>query len=118
MERYVKKSDRFDWTLTLLLFLFFLISCAAIYSAQTSAQYDENFLVKQIFWYAVGAGIVFVSIFIEDYQYKRLSWYLYGLGLLLLLAVYLAPESIAPHRNGAKSWFIIPKIGSIQPSEF
>ncbi|MEH7331434.1 FtsW/RodA/SpoVE family cell cycle protein [Neobacillus drentensis] len=118
MERYVKKADRFDWTLTLLLILFFLISCAAIYSAQTSAQYDENFLVKQVFWYAVGAGIILVSIFIDSYQYKRLSWYLYGLGLLLLLAVYLAPESIAPHRNGAKSWFIIPKLGSIQPSEF
>ncbi|MGG3471033.1 FtsW/RodA/SpoVE family cell cycle protein [Neobacillus pocheonensis] len=118
MERYTKKADRFDWTLTLLLFLFFLISSAAIYSAQASAQYEENFLVKQMFWYVVGVGIITISIFIDSYQYKRLSWYLYGFGLLLLIAVYLAPESIAPYRNGAKSWFIIPKIGSIQPSEF
>lgn len=118
MVRSMKKADRFDWTLTLLLILFFLISCAAIYSAQTSAQYDENFLVKQIFWYVVGAGIISVSIFIDSHQYQRLSWYLYGIGLLLLIAVYLAPESIAPFRNGAKSWFIIPKLGSIQPSEF
>lgn len=118
MERYTKHADRFDWTLTLLLFLFFLISCAAIYSAQASAQYDENFLAKQIFWYVVGAGIISFSIFFDGYQYRRLSWYLYGLGLLLLIAVYLAPESIAPYRNGAKSWFVIPKIGSIQPSEF
>ncbi|WP_309856796.1 FtsW/RodA/SpoVE family cell cycle protein [Bacillus sp. SLBN-46] len=115
----MKKADRFDWTLTLLLFLFFLVSCAAIYSAQASEQYGEkDFLVMQVFWYVVGAAIISVSIFIDAYQYKRLSWYLYGLGLLLLLAVYVAPESIAPVRNGAKSWFIIKGIGSIQPSEF
>jgi rod shape determining protein RodA len=119
MDKYMKKVERFDWTLTLLLFLFFLVSCAAIYSAQASGQYGEkNFLVTQIFWYVVGAAIISVSIFIDGYQYKRLSWYFYGFGLLLLIAVYLAPESIAPIRNGAKSWFIIPNLGSIQPSEF
>ncbi len=118
MDKYMKKADRFDWTLTLLLFLFFLISCASIYSAQASAQYDENFVVKQIFWYAVGAAIIFLSIFIDTYQYKRLSWYLYGFGLILLIGVYAAPESIAPIRNGAKSWFVIKGIGQIQPSEF
>ncbi|MCL6570397.1 MAG: rod shape-determining protein RodA [Bacillus sp. (in: Bacteria)] len=119
MDKYMKKVERFDWTLTLLLFLFFLVSCAAIYSAQASGQYGgKNFLVMQIFWYVAGAFIISISIFIDGYQYKRLSWYLYGFGLLLLIAVYIAPESIAPIRNGAKSWFIIPKIGSIQPSEF
>ncbi|MBO0960465.1 rod shape-determining protein RodA [Neobacillus sp. MM2021_6] len=119
MDQYKKKADRFDWTLTLLLFLFFLISCAAIYSAQASEQYGaKNFLRMQIFWYVIGAAIISVSIFIDSYQYKRLSWYLYCFGLLLLLTVYLAPESIAPIRNGAKSWFVIRGIGQIQPSEF
>jgi rod shape determining protein RodA len=119
MDKYKKKIDRFDWTLTLLLLLFFLVSCAAIYSAQASGQYGEkDFLVMQIFWYGVGAAIISVSIFIDAEQYKRLSWYLYGFGLFLLIAVYLAPESIAPVRNGAKSWFILKGVGSIQPSEF
>ncbi|EKN71041.1 hypothetical protein BABA_02662 [Neobacillus bataviensis LMG 21833] len=119
MDQYKKKADRFDWTLTLLLFLFFLVSCAAIYSAQASGQYGaKNFLLMQVFWYVIGAAIISVSIFIDGYQYKRLSWYLYGFGLILLLAVYLAPESIAPIRNGAKSWFVIRGIGQIQPSEF
>jgi rod shape determining protein RodA len=119
MNIYKKKADRFDWTLTLLLFLFFLVSCGAIYSAQAAGQYEErNFLTMQVFWYLVGAIIISVSIFIDSDQYKRLSWYLYGFGLLLLIAVYASPESIAPVRNGAKSWFIIKGIGSIQPSEF
>jgi rod shape determining protein RodA len=117
MEHFTKRADRFDWTLTLILFLFFLVSCAGIYSAQTAGQYNENFLVKQTFWYVVGAAIISITILFDGYQYKRLSWYLYGFGLLLLMGVLAAPESIAPLRNGAKSWFITP-LGSIQPSEF
>ncbi|WP_040205669.1 FtsW/RodA/SpoVE family cell cycle protein [Neobacillus jeddahensis] len=114
-----KNADRFDWTLTLLLFLFFLVSCAAIYSAQASGQYGKtNFLIMQVFWYIIGSLIISMAIFIDGYQYKRLSWYLYGFGVILLLAVYLAPESIAPVRNGAKSWFVIKGIGQVQPSEF
>ena len=114
MERY--KTDRFDWTLTLLLFLFFLVSCAAIYSAQASSVYGKNFILMQIFWYVIGA--IIVSIFFDRYQYKRLSWDLYGFGLLLVAVLIVAPERIAPDRNGAKSWFLIRSIGQIQPSEF
>lgn len=112
------KADRFDWTLTLLLFLFFLISCAAIYSAQASAQYDRNFLMSQIFWYIAGAAIISISIFFDPSQYKKLAWYFYGFGLVLLFALIVSPESLVPVKNGARSWFIIPKLGSIQPSEF
>ncbi|WP_342429201.1 FtsW/RodA/SpoVE family cell cycle protein [Neobacillus sp. FSL H8-0543] len=119
MDNSTKKVERFDWTLTLILFLFFLVSCVAIYSAQASEQYvGRNFLLMQIFWYLVGAAIISIAIFFDSYQYKRLSWYLYGFGIVLLIAILVAPESIAPIRNGAKSWFIIPKLGSIQPSEF
>jgi rod shape determining protein RodA len=113
-----QKPDRFDWTLTLLLFLFFLISCAAIASAQTTSVYDTNFLKMQVFWYIVGACIIAISILFDTYQYKKLAWVFYGLGLLLLLAVIVLPESIAPYRNGAKSWILIKGIGQIQPSEF
>ncbi len=119
MEKYIKKTERFDWTLTLLLLLFFLISCIAIYSAQSTGQYGgKNFMTMQIIWYVVGAVIISVSIFFDSYQYRRLAWILYGFGLLLLIAVYVAPVSIAPVRNGAKSWFVIKGIGQIQPSEF
>lgn len=119
MNEHMKKNDRFDWTLTLLLFLFFLISCIAIYSAQSTGQYvGRNFMVNQIFWYGVGAVIIAVTIFFDSFQYKKLAWILYGFGLLLLIGVYVAPESIAPIRNGAKSWFLIGGLGQIQPSEF
>ncbi|MEH7109380.1 FtsW/RodA/SpoVE family cell cycle protein [Bacillus sp. JJ1764] len=118
MNKHMKKVERFDWALTLLLFLFFLISCATIYSAQGSGQYGANFLFMQMVWYVVGALIISVTILFDSYQYRKLSWILYGFGIFLLIAVYVAPVSIAPIRNGAKSWFVIRGIGQIQPSEF
>ncbi|OLS34248.1 FtsW/RodA/SpoVE family cell cycle protein [Bacillus sp. MRMR6] len=118
MDKLTKNADRFDWTLTLILFMLFLVSCISIYSAQSSGQYDGNFLKMQIFWYIVGSVIISITIFFDSYQLRKLAWYLYGLGLLLLIGIILAPETIAPIRNGAKSWYIIPNLGSIQPSEF
>ncbi|MDZ5474202.1 FtsW/RodA/SpoVE family cell cycle protein [Bacillus sp. 31A1R] len=118
MEKQKRVSERFDWTLCLILFLLFLVSCVAIYSAQTTAQYNENYFFRQIFWYGVGAGIVAFVMYFDSDQFKKLSWLLYGFGVFLLIALILAPESIAPYRNGAKNWFLIPKVGTIQPSEF
>ncbi|WP_077210563.1 FtsW/RodA/SpoVE family cell cycle protein [Bacillus dakarensis] len=111
-------AEKFDWTLCFILFLFFLISCSAIYSAQTTEQYNENYFLRQILYYFIGSVIVAFVMLFDSYQYRKLSWYLYGFGILLLAALIVAPESIAPIRNGAKSWFVLPGIGSIQPSEF
>lgn len=112
-------GERFDWTLTLILFLFFLVSCIAIYSGQASGQYGEtNFLVQQIFWYIVGAGIIAIVMYFDSDQLKKLTWIVYGIGNFVLLILALAPiTDYTPKINGAQSWFIIPGIGSIQPSE-
>jgi rod shape determining protein RodA len=111
-------STKLDYNLVFTLLLLFIISCLAIYSAQTTGQYKENFLVKQILWYAVGVGIIASVITLDSDQLKKLTWYAYGFGLILLILVRVAPESIAPHINGAKSWFKVPALGSLQPSEF
>jgi rod shape determining protein RodA len=111
-------STKLDYNLVFTLLLLFLISCLAIYSAQTTGQYKENFLVKQIVWYGIGAGIITSVITLDSDQLKKLTWYAYGFGLFLLILVRVAPESIAPHINGAKSWFKVPALGSLQPSEF
>ncbi|PLR95548.1 FtsW/RodA/SpoVE family cell cycle protein [Bacillus sp. T33-2] len=119
MDKKTKTQDRFDWTLTLILILFFLISCTAIYSAQQTGQYEEtNFMFRQIFWYVVGAGIISVIMLFDSEQYRKLSWYLYGFGVVTLIILLLAPNSIAPLRNNAKSWFELGPLGTIQPSEF
>lgn len=112
-----KNTSKIDFSLVLILILLAIASCVAIYSAQSSGQYDENFLLKQIFWYAVGIGIIAAVITLDSDQLKKLSWYSYGFGILLLLFLIVAPESIAREVNGAKSWFTLPGL-SLQPSEF
>ncbi|MBU8880836.1 rod shape-determining protein RodA [Bacillus sp. FJAT-29790] len=109
--------SRLDFSLVFIMILLFLVSCISIYSAQTTGQYKENFLLKQFVWYLVGTGIIMAVITLDSDQLKKLSWYAYGFGLLLLGFLIVAPSSIAPVINGAKSWFIVPGMGSLQPSE-
>jgi rod shape determining protein RodA len=49
MEEQNKFSSRIDFSLVTILLLLCVGSCLAIYSAQTTGQYAENFLIKQIF---------------------------------------------------------------------
>lgn len=118
MTSNTNKTSKLDYNLVFILILLFLASCLAIYSAQASGQYKENFLIKQIFWYAVGGGIISVVMTLDSDQIRKLTWYAYGFGILMLGFLIVAPESIAPVINGAKNWFKIPGVGTIQPSEF
>ncbi|WP_312468907.1 FtsW/RodA/SpoVE family cell cycle protein [Neobacillus sp.] len=111
-------TSKLDYSLVLILLLLFLASCAAIYSAQSSGQYDRNFLVMQIAWYVVGCIIIGVVMTLDSDQLRKLTWYAYGFGIVLLILLILAPSSIAPRINGSKNWFQIPGVGTIQPSEF
>lgn len=121
MKLSTKWTDRFDWTLALLLFLFSIVSLTAIGSAQNSGQYNINFIPLQIRWYILGAFIIFAMIQLEPQQYKKLALPLYGFGIFLLVFLMLAPggeDQIAETRLGAKRWLHLPVIGTIQPSEF
>ncbi|WP_462411079.1 FtsW/RodA/SpoVE family cell cycle protein [Neobacillus sp. Marseille-QA0830] len=111
-------TSKLDYSLVLIVILLCLASCLAIYSAQTTGQYDRNFLIMQIAWYAVGGVIIAGVMTLDSDQLRKISWYVYGLGIVLLILLILAPESIAPRINGAKNWFRLPGIGSLQPSEF
>lgn len=108
---------KLDWGLVLILMLLFLVSAISIYSAQSTGQYKENFLLKQIVWYMVGTGIIMAVITLDSDQLKKISWYTYGFGLFLLGFLIVAPASIAPVINGAKAWYRLPGI-SLQPAEF
>ncbi|WP_042353920.1 FtsW/RodA/SpoVE family cell cycle protein [Bacillus rubiinfantis] len=111
-------TSKLDYSLVLIVMLLFLASCAAIYSAQQSGQYDRNFLIMQVAWYAVGCAIIAVVIRFDSDQLRKLTWYVYGFGIVILIFLIIAPESIAPRINGSKNWFQLPGIGTIQPSEF
>lgn len=121
METNKGFADRFDWTLAFIILLFLIISLFAISSAQSTGQYATDFIPRQAFWYIVGAIIIGFTMFFEPDQYKKMAWVLYGIGIFFLIILIFMPEGdgqIGELRGGAKSWFHLPGIGSIQPSEF
>lgn len=121
METNKGFADRFDWTLAFIILLFLIISLFAISSAQSTGQYATDFIPRQAFWYIVGAIIIAFTMFFEPDQYKKMAWVLYGIGIFFLIVLIFMPEGdgqIGELRGGAKSWFHLPGIGSIQPSEF
>lgn len=106
---------KFDLGILIPLLCFAVISLITIYSASTYISVTlGNLVFKQVLWYV--AGMIFVMFllrFKNDYLYKNI-WLFYGICNLLLLLLLL----FAPAINNSKCWFVIPGIGSFQPSEF
>lgn len=113
----MKFEEKFDWQLLFIMCCFIAVSVVALYSAQQSPQYASNFAIKQLVFYALGAVMIGLMLLIDPEDFKKISWYLYFFGILMLVALILAPPSIAPVIKGQKSWFNLPG-ASLQPSEF
>lgn len=92
---------------------FLIISIITIYSASLSYS-NKEILSKQLIWYLVGFLLIFTFRKINIKKIINNAWFYYiGINIILLLLLIFGREI-----NGSKCWFIIPKIGSIQPSEF
>lgn len=119
MNMIIKHLKKLDWIIMLILAVFFTTSLIFIYSSQQSGQYGlTNFVGKQTIYYVIGFALLFYMSVLDTEQIKKLSWIFYGFCLLSIIVLKFAPEKIAPFLNGAKRWFTLPGIGSIQPSEF
>ncbi len=96
-------------------FLLSIISIVSVYSALTYTSSSlGNLAVKQGIWYIVGwILVIFLMKYKNEYLYQR-TWYLYIIGNILLLLLLFFADPI----NNSKCWFVIPGIGSFQPSEF
>ena len=97
----------------LCLTIFFIVSLLSIYSAKTiSLDNLGNIFVKQIIYYILGLGILFIS-----YHYKKeiikyaYLWY-WGFNFLLFILLFLGVSI-----NGSRCWLILGPF-SFQPSEF
>ena len=111
----VRKKQKIDLTIVIPIILFFIISITSIYSAMTYLSPDNgNLALKQAIWYLVGVVIIIIIFKLKnDYLYRN-AWFLYIIGNILLVCLLL----FAPEINNSKCWFVIPYIGSFQPSEF
>ena len=92
-----------------------IISIITIYSSLTYTSPSlGNLALKQALWYGVGWVLVIILIKLgNDYLYRH-TWFLYIIGNILLLLLLFFGTPI----NNSKCWFMIPGLGSFQPSEF
>ena len=97
------------------LFVFTIISIISIYSSSSLLSEGYNDLyIRQIIWFLVGYVIIIALSRFKGKVNDKLIDVLYFLGnLSLLLVLFFGTE-----QNGARCWFTIPGIGSLQPSEF
>ena len=111
----MKKKYILDPYLILFLTVFFIISVATIYSAQTILKDEyQSLAIKQIFWYIAGIFTIYIITKIKNDSILKITWILYIIGNIFLLLLLFFGTDI----NNAKCWFTIKGIGTIQPSEF
>ena len=95
--------------------LFAIVSILSIYCASlyTSSSLG-NLELKQTLWYIAGIVVIFGVVKLKNKFFYQTTWLLYWFGISLLVLLLLFGKEI----NNSKCWFIIPGIGSFQPSEF
>lgn len=115
MVKNMKKKYILDPYLILFLTVFFIISVATIYSAQTILKDEyQSLAIKQIFWYIAGIFTIYIITKIKNDSILKITLILYIIGNVFLLLLLFFGTNI----NNAKCWFTIKGIGTIQPSEF
>lgn len=109
------KKNKIDFSIVIPIILFFIISIVSIKSAMTYLPADNgNIALRQVIWYLVGVILIIILFKLKnDYLYRN-AWFFYIIGNILLISLLL----FAPPINNSKCWFVIPYIGSFQPSEF
>lgn len=116
--------SRIDYTLIFIVFLLFCVSVIAIHSAPLDPSLQGiNFVAKQIEWYVIGSIAVVLLMLVDYDRFRQIHWYLYGFGIFLLLGLTVTQLGVvsipfATSDKGAFSWYTLPGIGSVQPSEF
>lgn len=120
-----KRSFNIDYVLIGFVVISGLIGMISIYmSAPISNLVDvKSDLVRQSIWFMISFTFV---IFLLKFGTDRLFtgaylfyWILMGLLAVQLLARFgIIRTSLIPEIKGIYGWYVIPKIGSFQPSEF
>lgn len=95
--------------------LFAIISVITIFSTRSMLSVEfQNLYLKQILWYVIGFSLAFLIMTLGNKFLYNNAYILYIVGIVLLILVLFFGKEI----NNAKCWFVIPYIGSFQPSEF
>ena len=113
----MKKESKFKVENCILIpiILFAIISIITLYCTRSLLSSDyQNLFIKQGLWYLLGFAIAYGMMFFGNKFLYNNAYIFYIVGVILLILVLFLGKPI----NNARCWFIIPYIGSFQPSEF
>ncbi len=104
--------QNFDWVLLVLVMLICGIGIINLYSAGYNQTGVTPLYVKQLYWLAVGLGVLAVTL-VYDYRHlEKLSFPLYIISILLLVGVMLGGKVV----SGSRRWLAMGPL-SFQPAE-
>ncbi|UUZ89448.1 rod shape-determining protein RodA [Paenibacillus sp. P25] len=109
----LRKFQKVDWSIVVILILFMVISTLLVYSATINGT-ELKFDAKKLTIIYVISIIGFLAATTIDYRIlTKFSYYLYGAGLILLVAVL----KFGVEKGGATGWFSLPFGLDFQPVE-
>ena len=115
MQNFIKNK------INLSILIFYFLAAITSFILIALAQYNNNqtptLFLKQILFYVVGFGLIYLVQKIEVDTIEKLTLPFYLLSLVMLVAIFLVPTTLAPVINGARSWFNFGFF-TLQPSEF
>lgn len=110
-------TDRGNIILLSFYFILALTSIVSIFLAEYSNGIEPTLFLKQILFFIISLGIIYLIQKIDIFTIEKFSIVLFLFSIAALLLLFVMPESIAPTINGAKAWFNFG-LFTIQPSEF
>ncbi|MGQ9688082.1 MAG: rod shape-determining protein RodA [Desulfobaccales bacterium] len=106
--------QNFDWLLLVMILVIAGLGIVNLYSAgyNRTPEGASPLYLKQIYWLAVGLGVLFLTLTVDYHHLEKLAYPLYLLSILLLITVMVAGKTV----SGSKRWLALGPL-SLQPSE-
>lgn len=120
-----KREFHIDYVLILIILASMATGLLGIYFASAFSNFDsaKSDIIRQVVWIVIGFAFMIFLVYLGVDRIFTVSKIMYVFLLVLLVIQVLARfrvinTSLIPQINGAYAWYVIPKIGSFQPSEF
>jgi rod shape determining protein RodA len=104
--------QNFDWVLLGLVVIICATGIVNLYSAGYNRGEGTPLYIKQLYWLAVGLGVMCVTLTYDYRHLEKLSYPIYILSILLLLAVMFGGKMV----SGSRRWLPLGPF-SFQPAE-
>lgn len=128
MTNHINESKRtfhIDYFLVFILLLSGVVGLIGIHlsSPLNNLNDSKSDIIRQTVWFIISTGFVITLIKLGTDRLFTIAYPAYYVLMVLLFIQVLARygiinTSLIPSINGAYAWYVIPKIGSFQPSEF